>query len=170
VEADRAVLCALLPAAMVRAAAGRWDSLLDALTDACPHLRERLAGAVPLLDRPLAVAGLPYGYVHDQRTHDPAGLFRLGDQAAVIASLTGDGVALALASGSLAARSWIAGQSAAHYHRRLAAGLSRQVRIGSVIHRLCLMPRSQPLVAAACGLWPGVMRSAAAVTRARRLT
>jgi len=170
VEADRAVLCTLLPAAMVRAAAGRWDSLLDALTDACPHLRARLAGAVPLLDRPLAVAGLPYGYVHDQGPRDPAGLFRLGDQAAVIASLTGDGVALALASGSLAARSWIAGESAAHYHRRLAAGLSRQVRRASVIHRLCLMPRSQPLVAAVCSLWPGAMRTAAVVTRARRLT
>ena len=34
---------------------------------------------------------------------DLPGLFRLGDQAAVIASLTGDGVALALASGGLAA-------------------------------------------------------------------
>ena len=45
VEADRAVLCALLPAARLRAVGGRWSSLLDALMDECPHLRERLAGA-----------------------------------------------------------------------------------------------------------------------------
>ena len=111
VESDRAVLCALLPAARLRAAGGQWSGLLDALTDECPHLRERLAGARGLLDRPLTIAGLPYGYVHAPVRRDPPGLFRLGDQAAVIASLTGDGVALALGSGSLAARTWIAGRA-----------------------------------------------------------
>ena len=135
-----------------------------------PHLRERLAGARALLDRPLAIAGLPYGYVHAPDRRDPPGLFRLGDQAAVIASLTGDGVALALASGSLAARTWIAGSSSARYHRRLSAGLSRQMRFASAIHRLCLAPSLQPWVAAACELWPGAMRFAAAATRAGRLT
>ena len=63
-EADRAVLCVLLPAARLRAVGGRWDSLLDWLTGECPHLRERLARRRALLDRPLAVAGLPYGYLH----------------------------------------------------------------------------------------------------------
>ena len=170
VEADRAVLCALLPAARLRAVGGQWSSLLDALMDECPHLRERLTGARSLLDRPLTIAGLPYGYVHAPRRRDPPGLFRLGDQAAVIPSLTGDGVALALASGSLAARTWIAGSSSARYHRHLSAGLSRQMRFASAIHRLCLAPSLQPLVAAACELWPGAMRLAAAATRAKRLT
>ena len=64
----------------------------------------------------------------------------------MIASLTGDGVALALASGSLAARTWLAGGSDAHYHRRLADGLSRQMRLASAIHRLCLAPVPQPWV------------------------
>jgi flavin-dependent dehydrogenase len=165
VESDRAVLCALLPAARLRAAGGQWSGLLDALTDECPHLRERLAGARGLLDRPLTIAGLPYGYVHAPDRRDPPGLFRLGDQAAVIASLTGDGVALALGSGSLAARTWIAGRGSAGYRRHLAAGLSRQMRLASAIHRLCLAPRLQPWVAAACQLWPGAMRVAAAATR-----
>jgi flavin-dependent dehydrogenase len=170
VEADRAVLCMLLPATRLRAAGGQWSSLLDALTDECPHLRERLTGARGLLDRPLTIAGLPYGYVHAPDRRDPPGLFRLGDQAAVIASLTGDGVALALASGSLAARTWIAAGSSACYHRSLAAGLSPQMRVGSAIHRLCLAPGLQPWVAAACKLWPGAMRLAATATRARHLT
>jgi flavin-dependent dehydrogenase len=170
VEADRAVLCVLLPAARLRAMSGRWDSLLDALMDECPHLRVRLAGAQPLLDRPLAVAGLPYGHVYTSSPRDPPGLFRLGDQAAVIASLTGDGVALALASGSLAALSWRAGSGAQHYHRHLAAGLARQMQLASAVHRLCLTPTLQPWAAIACRLWPGAIRLVAAATRARRLT
>jgi menaquinone-9 beta-reductase len=165
VEADRAVLCVLLPAARLRAVGGRWDRLLDALTDESPHLRTRLAGARGLLDQPLAVAGLPYGYVYTSNRRDPPGLLRLGDQAVVIASLTGDGVALALGSGSLATRMWLAG-GGAHYHDHLATRLSRQMRVASAIHRLCLNPALQPWVAAICGLWPGAIRLAAAATRA----
>jgi flavin-dependent dehydrogenase len=169
VEADRAVLCVLLPAARLRAVGGNWDSLLDALTDESPHLGQRLAGARALFDRPLAIAGLPYGYLHCPMQCKTPGLFRLGDQAAVIASLTGDGIALALASGSLAASVWLAGGTAARYHQRLAACLSRQMRVASAIHGLCLAPALQPLAAGMCRLWPGAMRLAAAATRATRL-
>jgi flavin-dependent dehydrogenase len=170
VEQDRAVLCALMPAARVRAGGGHRDSVIDALTDECPHLRERLGGARPLLDRPLAVAGLPYGYLHAADRSAPPGLFRLGDQVAVIASLTGDGVPLALASGSLAARVWLAGRGDADYHRHVADDLSRQMRLATAIHGLCLGNRLQPWIVAACRLWPGVMQLAATATRARRLT
>ena len=170
VEADRAVLCALMPAARVRAGGGNWDSVLDALTSECPHLRERLGGARALLDRPLAVAGLPYGYLHAAGGCDPPGLYRLGDQAAVIASLTGDGVALALASGSLAARAWAAGSSGTDYHLDLSGRISGQMRLATAIHRLCLARRPQPWIVVACRLWPGAMRLAAAATRAKRLT
>jgi flavin-dependent dehydrogenase len=170
IEANRAVLCVLLPTVRFRAVGAHWDCLLDALTDECPHLHKRLAGARALLDRPLAIAGLPYGYVHTPAQPDRPGLYRIGDQAAVIASLTGDGIALALASGSLAARMWLAGGTGAQYHRRLAASLSRQMRVASAIHRLCLAPDVQPLIAGVCRLLPGAMRVAASATRATRLT
>jgi menaquinone-9 beta-reductase len=170
VEANRAVLCVLVPAARLRVVGGAWDSLLDALTDECPHLRQRLADARALLDQPLAVAGLPYGYVYTPTPYDPPGLFRLGDQTAVIASLAGEGVALALAGGSLAARTWAGGGRGNHYHGRLTASLSRQMRLASGVHRLCLAPALQHWVAAACALWPGMIRVAAAATRANRLT
>ena len=42
-----------------------------------------------------------------RRATEP-GLFRLGDQAAVIASLAGDGIAVALASGAAAAHACLA--------------------------------------------------------------
>ena len=165
VEGDRAVLCVLLSAARLRAGGGQWDSLLASLMAACPHLADRLCGARPLLAAPLAVAGLPFGYRHTPRADDTPGLFRLGDQAAVIPSFTGDGVALALGGGTLAAETLLAGGDAAHYHRRLAAGVSRQMRVASAIHRACLAPAAQPWVVAAAAIWPGVLRSAAAWTR-----
>jgi menaquinone-9 beta-reductase len=166
VESDKAVLCMLVPAARLRAADGRWDTLLDSLTGECPHLADRLCGARPLLERPLAIAGLPYGYVHAPSRDDPPGLFRLGDQATVVASLTGDGVALALATAALAARTWLAHSNvAATYHRRLVARLSRQMRVAGTLHRLCLAPAAQPWVLRACRMWPDAMRVAGSWTR-----
>src|SRR4029077_13084813 len=53
VESDRAVLCVLVPGARLRAVDGRWDKLFDSLVHECPHLAERLAGARPMLERPL---------------------------------------------------------------------------------------------------------------------
>ncbi len=160
VEGDRAVLCALLPADRARKAGG-----IDRLVAECPHLAERLSGARALLDRPLAVAGLPYGYLHAPDDADPPGLFRLGDQAAVIASLTGDGVALALASAAEAARTWLHGGDAVAYHRRRAGRLARQMRLATAIHRLCLSRPAQRWLVAACRLCPEAIRLAANWTR-----
>ena len=56
-----------------------------------------------------AVAGVPYGW---RALATEAGLYRIGDQAAVIASIAGDGIAIALASGAAAANACLAGESA----------------------------------------------------------
>ena len=168
VESERAVLCILLPASRLRAADGRWDRLMQSLISECPHLGARLAGADAALERPLTVAGLPYGFIHAASPEDPPGLFRVGDQAAVIPSLTGDGVALALSSGTLAARTWLQhGNVARRYHRRNAALITRQMRIATAIHGLCRRDSMQAWVVAACRLWPGAMRLAAGWTRLR---
>ena len=85
-----------------------------------------LRDAVPVWDRPLAVGGVPYGF--RQPAAGPAGLYRIGDQAAVIPSFTGEGVALALHSGLAAAAAILAGQDAVAYHaawRRRSAGPMR---------------------------------------------
>jgi flavin-dependent dehydrogenase len=168
VESGQAVLCMLLPATRLRAVGGRWDSLLESLMGECPHLATRLSGASAMLDRPLSIAGIPYGFVHAPSRDDPPGLFRLGDQAAVIASLTGDGVSLALASGTRSARTWLDhGDAAASYHRRNAALIARQMRIAGSIHGVCLTAPAQRWVVAGCRLWPGAMRLAAGWTRLR---
>ncbi|HTI81894.1 MAG TPA: FAD-dependent monooxygenase [Acetobacteraceae bacterium] len=168
VEGGQAVLCALLPAATLREN-GR-SCPLATLIDASSHLTERLSGARALLDRPLAVAGMPYGYVHTPRYDDLPGVFRLGDQAAVIGSCTGDGVALALASGATAADSWRTGGTAASYHRGRRRQLARQIGLAQLIHGLCLSGRFQPSIAAACRAFPHVMAWAANWTRSGTIT
>ncbi len=78
--------------------AGGIKELIAQLSEELPVLGQRMddgeAGEWQ------AVAGIPYGW--RARSTAP-GLFRLGDQGAVIASLAGDGVAIALASGMEAA-------------------------------------------------------------------
>ncbi len=166
VESDKAVLCMLVPAARLRAVDGRWDTLLDSLQGECPHLADRLSGAIPLLERPLAVAGLPYGYTHAHNADDLPGVFRLGDQATVIASLTGDGVALALASATLATETWlVVGNATVAYHHAWARRVARQMRLASLIHHVCLAPAAQPWVLRACRAWPRVLGLAASHTR-----
>lgn len=165
VESNRAVLCILISVQRLRAVGGQWDRLLEVLMNDSHHLGDRLAGARALLDRPLAVSNLPYGYSYVRARTDPPELFRLGDQVAVIASLTGEGVSLALMSGAFAAKSWLEGRSGSDYHRSVGARLLPQLCLASKVHRMCLEPALQPSVAVAGRLWPGIMRMVAARTR-----
>jgi flavin-dependent dehydrogenase len=79
---------------------------------------------------------VPYGFRHGGG--GPPGLYRVGDQAAVIPSFTGEGVALALHSGLAAAVAIIAGQDADQFHaqwRRRSAGPMRLAGLGAWVLR-----------------------------------
>ncbi len=154
VEGNRAVLCLL-------SGRGRGEDLF-ALAAASPHLAARLAGATLSLARPLAIAGMPYGHLQPMA---PEGLFRLGDQAAVIPSFTGAGVALALCSARLAAEAWVSGAGSPVYARRLHAAIAAPMRRASLIHRLLLSPTLQPFAAAIARLCPAVLPLLARRTR-----
>ena len=118
VEQERAVLCMLLPAAAYRRTGRNWDALLASLCAEAPWLERRLAGAIPCLPRPLAIAGTPYGHLYRAPRDAPGGLFRVGDQACVVPSFAGDGVAIALHSAVAATTTWLRGDGAAGYHAR----------------------------------------------------
>jgi len=168
VEEETANLSLIVSARKLERAGGNWDGLLRALTAACPHLTQRLGGAAQRLARPLAISRLPYGFVHAPRRADPPGLFRLGDQAAVIPSFTGDGVALALHSARSAAFAWLSGEPAAEHHRRLRGDVAAQMRRASWLHAGCVATSAQAPLVAACATFPGLMRLAAAWTRIPR--
>ena len=91
-----------------------------------------LRDARPHWGKPLAVAGIPYGY--RLPAGGPPGLYRIGDQASVIPSFTGEGMALALHSGLAAAAAILAGQEAEAFHaawRRRSAGPLRWAGAGA---------------------------------------
>jgi flavin-dependent dehydrogenase len=165
VENDRAILCLLVPALRYRQAGGSWDSLLDSLAGEAPLLTRRLAGATPCLERPLAIAGTPYGHLHRSARHAPPDLFRLGDQACVVPSLAGDGMAIALQSAITATSVWLSGGDATDYHARFARQASTPLRFASLIHLACRMPPLQPVLVAACRAWPATLALAATLTR-----
>jgi menaquinone-9 beta-reductase len=168
VDHGRAVLCMLVPAARYRQAGGSWDRLLDSLAAEAPWLARRLAGATPCLERPLAIAGTPYGHLHRSGRTAPPDLFRLGDQACVVPSLTGDGIAIALHSAMVATSIWLHGGDAADYHARFARQARAPMRFASLIHVACRAPAAQSIVAAFCRAWPGTLGLAAALSRVAR--
>lgn len=138
-----------------------WDGLIDAMQDHCPHLRMRLKGAQCLLEKPLAISGLPYGYV----AKEADGLWRLGDQAAVIPSFSGDGMSIALHSAHKAAASYLAGEDACIYQRKLASDLSPQVARATAISQMLVRPSGQVIAMAFARMLPLTLPLGAGLTR-----
>jgi flavin-dependent dehydrogenase len=163
VEGGAANLCCLIDRAVLRRLGGGWANLLAAMQQQCPELRERLTGARPLLEKPLAIAAIPYGYVRAGAAAD--GLWLLGDQAAVIPSFTGDGMSIALHSGCLAAAMYLEGAASSLYHQQLHEELSRQVALATTLSRALVWPGTQRLMASAAALWPGLIETLAQRTR-----
>ena len=163
VENGAANLCCLVQRSVLARLGGRWEALLTHLRETCPAARERLLEAQPLLAKPLAVASIPYGFVRSE----PAGdrLWAVGDQAAVIPSFTGDGMSIALLSGVRAARSLLAGQTAASFQQTLAHDLRGQVARATAVSRALIFPPTRAVLVTAARLWPGGLCRVAQVTR-----
>ena len=130
VEADIANLCFVIRRSRLRRI-GDWQALLSALCEENALITERLTGAQPLWDRPLAISSIPYGYLPES----DCGVWRLGDQAAVIPSFTGDGMAIALHSGALAAQMYLSGNTPNHYHSALRVQLRSSMSIATLVSR-----------------------------------
>lgn len=123
--------------------------------------RDLLADAIPAWPRVMAVAGVPYGFIH--RGAGAEGVFRVGDQAAVVPSLCGDGIAMALASGARAAALIGEGAGAARHHGEWARAVAPGMRLAGLAD--ALMARAPWLLAAGAGAAPVLARWAARRTR-----
>ncbi len=150
-------LCLLVDRRRFDAAAG--DVLGDTLRE--PRLAWLLGDATPLLDRPLTIAGVPYGFVH--RGDDAA--FHLGDQAGVIPSFTGDGMSIALHSARLAAAAVLSGASPAAYHAAFRRDCARQIGRATALQRGAEGRTGRRLVMAGVGALPALLGWAAGLTR-----
>ncbi|HEX8384210.1 MAG TPA: FAD-dependent monooxygenase [Sphingomonas sp.] len=118
--------------------AGSPEALLRAIADAAPAFGDRLAmrATGSGID---AVANVPYGW---RMREGMAGLFRLGDQAAVIPSLAGEGMGIAIASGCSAAAAHAGGgpMASAAWQRRFAARAARPIRVAGLVRDLAEGP------------------------------
>lgn len=159
VEGGRLNLCLLIDGPQYRAL-GSWPALLSRLCRE-PALAA-LADAEALLSRPLAIARVPYGHLSGP-THD--GLWRLGDQAAVIPSFCGDGMAIALESGRLAAQMLVEGATAEAYQLELLRRTRRPVRVAMAALRLARHPVGRVAAMVGLSVVPGGLRVLARVTR-----
>jgi menaquinone-9 beta-reductase len=166
VENGVANLCLVVRKTALRAVGRSWRELLAHLRRICPHLECRLEGATELLERPLTIAQVPYGFVHDATRAEPAGLFRLGDQVGVIPSFSGDGIAMALHTGQLAAWTYLEhGNAALAYHRRVRRDIKGQIRLASMLDRLGRTQAGRRALLWTARTVPGALRAAASWTR-----
>ncbi len=82
----------------------------------------------------LSVAKIPYGYVYAGSSRK--GLYRVGDQFAVIPSFSGDGMSIALTSGMHCADALCRGVGQRLYHRSLYKTHAKQVRLAVWIQEM----------------------------------
>ena len=165
IEENAANLCLVVRRSILRKVGlreqGGWPQLLEFILSGNRHLRSLLDGAHPLNSRPLAISPIPYGYL----AKESDGLWRIGDQAAVIPSFTGDGMSIALHSATLAAQMFLAGKCSADYTRVLRAQTRRQMSLATWLSRACVTPAGRATALAALPLAPGLLRWIAASTR-----
>jgi flavin-dependent dehydrogenase len=168
VENRQANLCLLIKRARLQASGGRWGDLLQDICGETPSLARALHGATALLEQPLTIYRVPSGFTHRPRASDPEHVYRVGDQAGVIHSFTGDGMAIALHSVAVATSAFLRGEAPCVCHRRLSRGISGQIRRASFLYSLANGSATQRLFFPAVRAIPGSLGVAAGLTRVPR--
>jgi menaquinone-9 beta-reductase len=155
-------LCLLVQRAVLRKLEGNWRKLLKHIQSSSQYLARYLEGAEELLEKPLAISAIPYGYM---RANAAGGVWRLGDQAAVIPSFSGDGISIALHSALIAAQAFLDGRTAQGFQEELARQLKKPVLAALAVSRI--MVRA-PAAAYAVRVWPEALRAITRCTRVPR--
>ncbi|MGZ8285476.1 MAG: NAD(P)/FAD-dependent oxidoreductase [Allosphingosinicella sp.] len=140
--------------------AGGIEPLVARLAEELPAFGERLGQGET--GGWSAVAGVPYGW---RASETVDGVYRVGDQAAVIASLAGDGIAIALESGVAAARAIAGGRSAADFQRDWARRARRPVGLAELLRRSAENAAARRAMMGLLGWFPSLAPLAARLTR-----
>jgi flavin-dependent dehydrogenase len=162
VEDGIANFCCVVQQRYFARACLRWESLIAKMQQDCPHLAMRLEGAQPLLDKPIAITHIPYGYIR-RATED--GLYCIGDQATVIPSFTGDGISIALHTARRAAASYLAAESAPVFQAKLRSAMLPQMRLAEFAANGLNNALARAVLPFFLRVWPGAMRVTARLTR-----
>ncbi|RUR38492.1 NAD(P)/FAD-dependent oxidoreductase [Vreelandella populi] len=164
IEKGRVNLCFLISQDIYKACGGNWPGVLDWLGRTSSHMKQRLATLTPRWCEPLAVSGIPYGYIRSPDDSVPS-LFSLGDQAAVIPSFAGDGIAIALHTATLAAHVHAAGGDSSTYQRLAFNDLTQPVREAERLASMLSHRLGRKAAFACARLWPTLPREMILRTR-----
>jgi menaquinone-9 beta-reductase len=159
VENNVANLC-LVATKATFARLGGWDPLLRHLRET-PVLARRLSEARTNSIRPLAISAIPYGHLQSRSD----GPWRLGDQAAVIPSFCGEGIAIALRSAALAATHYVKGESAEIFQQSFAREIRGQIAGATLLSALLVRPWGQTAAMSLAAIAPIVVRKIALASR-----
>jgi flavin-dependent dehydrogenase len=162
VEGGIANLCWVVQQRYLARAGNRWENFLAKMQQDCPHLAMRLAGAQPLLAKPIAITHIPYGYI---RPTTENGLYCIGDQSAVIPSFTGDGISIALHTARCAVAAYLAAEPAPVFQSKLRSALLTQMRLAEFAADGLNNSFARAVLPFCLRAWPGVMRVTAKLTR-----
>lgn len=176
VEEGLANFCFLIEKKKLKEIGTDWESLAGHIARSCWAASHYLDGAEPQFKNLLSIANIPYGFV--RRAPPEAGMFFVGDQMAVIPSLTGDGMTIALVTAKRAAESIVemlggkaklrfAPHASVKYQRSMRTQLRLQVEAGFYLHRLFKKPRFVDVVIRAAQRIPGLLDAAVLATRCR---
>ena len=162
-EGGRVNFCMAVRKSALTAHGGHPAGLIAAIADAHPTFAARaaLVDAEPTVT---AIGAVPYGW---RRRSTARGQFHLGDQAAVIPSLAGEGIDIALASGIAAAEAWLAGgaNAAPDYQSHFATRTHRPVGLAELLWKAAERPKLAAAALPVLNSLPALVRKAAHWTR-----
>jgi flavin-dependent dehydrogenase len=162
VEDGIANLCCVLPRAAVARLVPGWPALRDYLAGKLPRLADRLGSADSLWDKAVAIVCPTGGYLHSET--GPA-VYRVGDRLAHIPPFTGDGMAIALGSGELAAEHIRQGSAPAAYLAAARRLSGRTIRLASAVSGLAATGAGRSVLLGAAVMMPKLIGTIARRTR-----
>jgi flavin-dependent dehydrogenase len=157
----------VMDASLLREVGPSWLAQKEHLARQSSWVGDLIAGARPLLGKPVAVAAIPHGFL--RRTPISPHVYPVGDQFAVVPSFTGDGMAIALHSGVTAAHAVLSGRPADAYQRALVRELRPQFRLARAVGRLLETPMSCAISVAVARIFPSLATGVATATRLKGL-
>jgi flavin-dependent dehydrogenase len=153
----------VMEAELVRKIGADWPAQKSYLVRQSGFAGDLLESSRPLFAKAVSTAGIPYGFLRAE----PIGpvTYPLGDQLAVVPSFTGDGMAIALCSGIVAARAVLEGKSAPAFQSEFVGRLKRQFRVAGALGRILQTPSLCAVSVVAANLLPRIAAKMVSATR-----
>lgn len=167
VEKNLLSIAWIIEAAILKSVGTSWAEQSGYIAKQSPCFGELIDDCLPLWPRPLAVSGLAYGYMRSAPIG--AAVYPVGDQLAVIPSFSGDGTALALASGIAAAQAVLRGEDAGEFQRRMLASFTPQFRRAAVLDAVIANALLRRVGMAGARFLPSAVTGVVSATRMRGL-